>query len=240
MKRLILAIALLASAATFAHAADAPAAAAAPKPRGVHYLYLVRHGIYDRDTVQTDDRIGSPLNALGHEQAKLAGERLAKLPVKMHALVSSDLTRARQTADDMGAVLGMTPERDSLLSECTPTADRPDYMSNHTAAEIAECDAARVASWAKYVTPTPDADTHDVLVCHGNVIRWMVAKALGMDTKGWTRMDIANGSFTVIAVRPDGSTRLVMYSSVDYMPLEKQTWAGAGAGWKAPAVRGMK
>ncbi len=233
MKRLILAIALLASAAAFAHAADAPGVAARPaKPHGVHYIYLVRHGTYDRDTVITDDRIGSGLNALGHEQAKLLGERLAKLPVKIHRLVSSDFTRARQTADDAGAILGMTPERDSLLSECTPTADRADYMANHTTADIAECDADRQAAWIKYVTPTPDADTHDVLVCHGNVIRWMVAKALGMDTKGWTRFDIANCSITVIAVRPDGTTRLVMYSSVDYMPLAKQTWAGAGAGWK--------
>ena len=239
MKRLILTLALLASAVAFAHAA-APAAATPPRPRGVHYVYLVRHGLYDRDTVQTDDRIGSGLNALGHEQAKLLGERLAKLPVKIHLLVSSDFTRARQTADDAGALLGMKSERDTLLRECTSTADRADYMVNHTAAEIAECDADRQAAWAKYVTPTPDADTHDVLVCHGNVIRWMVAKALGMDTKGWTRFDIANCSITVIAVRPDGSTRLVMYSSVDYMPLEKQTWAGAGAGWKAPAVRGMK
>jgi serine/threonine-protein phosphatase PGAM5 len=126
----------------------------------------------------------------------------------------------------------MRPERDSLLHECTPTADRADYMKNHSLDDIAHCEANLDAAWRKYFVPTPDADTHDVLVCHGNVIRWMVARALGMDAKGWTRFDIANCSITVIAVRPDGGTRLVMYSSVDYMPLAKQTWAGAGAGWK--------
>lgn len=240
MKRLILSIALLASVASFVHAADAPNAASRPRPRGVHYIYLVRHGVYDRDTVITDDRLGSALNALGHEQAKLLGERLAKLPVKLHALVSSDFTRARQTADDMGQVLGMTPERDSLIHECTPTADRDDYMNNHPGGEIALCESNLQAAWAKYFRPTPDADQHDVLVCHGNVIRWMVAHALGMDQKTWTHFDIGNASLTVINVRADSSMHLAMYSDVGHIPVEKQTWAGIGGGWVKRAPAGMR
>jgi serine/threonine-protein phosphatase PGAM5 len=236
--RLVILSACLAalSLAPVARAADAPVP---PKPRGVHFIYLVRHGVYDRDTVNTDDRVGSALNPLGHEQAKLLGERLAKLPVKLHALVSSDFTRARETADDMGQVLGMKAERDSLIHECTPTADRPDYMNNHTPEDIALCESNLQAAWAKYVTPTPDADTHDVLVCHGNVIRWMVAKALGMDSKAWTHFDIGNASLTILSVRPDGSVRLAMYSDVGHIPVEKQTWAGVGGGWRVRAP-GMK
>ena len=50
------------------------ASGAPPKTlTGVHYVYLVRHGTYDRDTTATDDRISNGLNALGHEQAKLVG-----------------------------------------------------------------------------------------------------------------------------------------------------------------------
>ena len=139
----------------------------------------------------------------------------------------------------MGQVLGMTPERDSLIHECTPTSDRPDYMKTTTAAELALCEANLQAAWTRYFTPTPDADTHDVLVCHGNVIRWMVAKALGMDLKTWTHFDIGNGSLTVISVRADGTARLAMYSDVGHIPVEKQTWAGSGGGWKVPAA-GMK
>jgi broad specificity phosphatase PhoE len=207
----------------------------------VHYVYLIRHGIYDLDTTATSDVTGNGLNALGHEQAKLCGAYLAKLPITIHAFVASDFRRARETAADIGAVIGRTAVLDSSLRECTPTADRPDYMSNHTAGEIAECDSARAIAWRRYFTPTPDADTHDVLVWHGNGIRWTVARALGMDTRSWTRMDIANCGLTVIAVRPDGSTRLVMYSDANYLPLDKQTWSGPGAGWKAAAAaKGMK
>lgn len=235
MSRLFAPIVLALLLPAAALAADAPA----PRPAGVHYVYLIRHGMYDYDSTVTDDALGNGLNALGHEQARLIGARLAALPVQPHRLVSSTYLRAVQTADDMGAIMKRTPERDSLLHECTPTSDRPDYMKNHTADEIAACDANLNAAWAKYLVPTPDADTHDVLVCHGNVIRWMVSKALLNDTAHWTHMDIGNGSLTVLAVRPDGVTRLVMYSDVGHIPLAKQTWTGKGAGWALPKP-GMK
>jgi serine/threonine-protein phosphatase PGAM5 len=226
MKRLVLALALLATLPAFALAADAP-----PRPRGVHFIYLIRHGMYDPDTVQTDDRLGSALNALGHEQAKLVGQRLAGLPVKFHALVSSDFTRARETADDIGAILHMAPVRDSLIHECTPTADRDDWMRNHSAADIALCESNLQAAWAKYFVATPDADTHDLLVSHGNVTRWLVARTLGMDPKTWSKFDIANCSLTIIAVRPDGVARLVTFSDSGHIPVAKQTWTGRGPGW---------
>ena len=46
----------------------------------MRYVYLVRHGQYDHDDT-TDSRTGKALVALGHEQARLAGERLAGLPI---------------------------------------------------------------------------------------------------------------------------------------------------------------
>jgi serine/threonine-protein phosphatase PGAM5 len=217
--------ALLALAAPRAHAADAPK----PEP-GVRYVYLIRHGIYDRDA-KADDRVGNGLNPLGHEQARLVGERLSKLPVKVTSLVSSDYTRARETAGDIGRSLDITPALDSLLHECTPATDRADIMKDQTPEGLARCDSNLQAAWAKYMRPSPDADSHDVLVCHGNVIRWMVCRALGLDTKRWGSMDIGNASITVIAVRSDGTTRLALFSDVGHLPVEKQTWSGRGAGW---------
>jgi len=212
----------------------ARAAGSPPRLHGVHFIYLIRHGAYDRDTVQADDRIGGALNALGHDQGKLIGERLASLPVRFHALATSDFTRARETANDIGVILHMTPMQDSLIHECTPTADRDDYMKNHSPANIAVCDANLQAAWAKYFKPTPDGDTHDLLVSHGNAIRWMVAKALGMDIRAWSHFDIANASLTVINIRADGSMRLAMFSDVGHLPVNKQAWSGMGGGWQPP------
>lgn len=212
------------------------AADPAPAPTGVHYVYLVRHGLYDRDDA-ADDRTGNGLNALGHEQARLTGKRLAGLPVKIQSLVSSNYTRARETAADIAAVLETTVIEDSLLHECLPRSDRADLMKDASPGELADCESNLAAAWTKYMRPTPESDLHDVLVCHGNVIRWFVVKAIGSPTERWSTMDIGNGSLTVLAVRPDGSTRLVMYSDVGHLPLEKQSWAGRGAGWGKPVPR---
>lgn len=257
MKRMAFAVALPVALLAAGPGAQPPAAAAAAapaspaalmatampgaappsaRPHGIHYLYLVRHGAYDPDTVDTDDRTGSPLNALGHEQARLIGERLAALPVRLHALVSSDFTRARETADDMGRILHMTPVRDSLLHECTPATDRADIMKTTTPEAVALCESNLQAAWNKYFVPTPEADTYDVLVCHGNVIRWTVAHALGMDPRTWLRMDIGNGSLTVLTVRADGLVRMATFSDVGHLPVAEQTWTGTGGGWGKKAA----
>jgi hypothetical protein len=52
----------------------------------------------------------------------------------------------------------------------------------------------------------------------------------------WGRMGIGNASLTVLAVRPDGTARLVMYSDVGHLPVDKQTWSGRGVGWGLPAA----
>ena len=206
--------------------------AAAPKAgTGVHFVYLVRHGIYDRDTSATDDRVSNGLNALGHEQAKLLGARLAGLGVKFDRLISSELLRAKQTADDMGVLMKMTPSRDGLLNECTPNSSNARLMAGEKPADVAACDSTLAVAWARYLVPTTERDTYDVLVCHGNVIRWTLMRALGADTKNWSNQDAGNCSLTIIAVRPDGSIRLAMYSDVGHIPVEKQTWSGRGGGW---------
>lgn len=224
-------------------AAVAPASAQAPKrANGVHYVYLIRHGMYDYDSTVTDDTRGNGLNALGHEQAKLAGQRFAALPVKMRSLVTSPYLRALQTADDMGAVMGMKPVADSLIHECTPRFEqRPEYRPIGTEAEALACESNFQAAYAKYFVPTPDADTYDVLVCHGNVIRWLFCKAMGMDVLNWRRLSVGNCSVTAFAIAPDGRVTLAAYSDTGHIPAGKQTWTGRGAGWLPPVQpRSMK
>lgn len=226
----ILATALFAVATMAASCASAALAGAVKPSPPIHYLYLVRHGIYDpdRDAGASAD---TGLNALGHEQARLVGARLAALPIRPAALVSSPLLRARETAQDIGRALGMAPALDSLLRECTPTSDRADYMKNHSIEDIAACDSSLGLAWATYVTPTLEADRYEVLVCHANVIRWFVSRVVGGDPTHWSAMEIANGSITVIAVHADSTVRLVTFSDVGHLPVAKQTWTGRGAGW---------
>lgn len=230
MKHALLIVALLFACAAPAAAQTPPAGAARPAT-GIHFVYLVRHGIYDLDTTATDDRVANGLNALGHEQARLVGERLAGLGLKFDRLISSQFLRAAQTADDMGKAMKMTPTRDAVLNECTSTNSNARLMAREKPADIASCDSARTAMWSRYFQATPDRDTYDVLVCHGNVIRWAAMRGLGADEKNWINLDCGNASLTILSIRPDGSVRPVMYSDVGHLPVEKQTWSGRGGGW---------
>jgi len=218
---------LLATAGTARAQAPPGSTAPTPSPKmGIHYVYLVRHGIYDADPTAVNDSVANGLNALGHEQAKLIGERLAALPIQWDRLVSSGLLRAVQTADDMCVAMKLGPGRDATLNECTPTSNDAGVMAGVTPADAAACDSLRVVQWQRYFKPTPERDTHDVLVCHGNIIRWTYLRALGADPKNWENLRIANASLTIIAVRPDGSTRPTMYSDAAHIPAAKQTWSG--------------
>ncbi len=227
------ALAVVATVGATLLAGAARAAEPAPAPRGVRFVYLIRHGMYDR-VDSLDDRTANGLNALGHEQARLLARRLAALPVRAHFLVSSDFTRARETADEIGAVLGIHAARDTLLEECTPRSIRAAAPGDADSTEAVACEARLEAAWGKYFRPSPDADEQDLVVCHGNVIRWFVCRALGADPRRWITMDLANASLTVVAVRPDGSARLVLYGDVGHLPVSKQTWLGRGPGWTPP------
>lgn len=200
-----------------------PPVAAAGEQTGVRTLYLIRHGLYDQDDPRDAD-VGKALVPLGREQAALAGARLAALPVKFAALHTSTMTRARETAEIIGAALQMTPQPSVDLRECTPPTRRGDIMARLRAGEGDSCAVQIERAFARYFTPSPQADTSEILVCHGNVIRYCVVLALDVDPLAWLGMNIGNCSLTVIQVNPDGSMRLVSYGDVGHIPPAKQTY----------------
>jgi serine/threonine-protein phosphatase PGAM5 len=237
MRRTLLLLTLAAAlAAPAARAAD-PTMTAAPRADasapGTRVLYLVRHGIYDHQD-PADERVGKKLNALGREQARLAGVRLRGLGVAFDSVRTSTFTRAMETGDIIAKELGLPVVRDSLISECTPPSTRPD-IKWATPGEADSAQAQLEAAWAKYARPSPSGALNQMLVCHGNVIRWFVTRALGVDTKQWAQMELANGGITVVAVRPDGATRLLLFNDIAHVPPASQTWAGRGPGW--PGMR---
>jgi serine/threonine-protein phosphatase PGAM5 len=204
---------------------------------GSRYVYLIRHGWYDGGDPR-DERIGKGLDSLGRAQATLTGERLAHLPVKIDMLVSSTFTRARETADIIGQALHMTAVRDSDVSECSAPSYRPDYVHVDNKAEMDSCQASLERAWTRYFRPLSGReDRHDVIVAHGNVIRWLVTRSLGLPTTRWPDYDIGNCSITAIVVRADGTTRLAAFSDTGHLPAALQTWTGRGAGWSPPPPR---
>jgi len=190
---------------------------------GSRTLYLVRHGYYDWED-ESDPEVGKALIPLGVAQARLVSARLVALPVEMSMLYSSTMTRARQTA----AVIHKDfPElkwvKSPKLSECTPTTWREDVMEGTEPEEVAACEEQLQAAFDQFFVPSSDGDRHEMVVCHGNVIRWFVTRALGVDTEAWLGMSVSNCSLTVIRVNADGTMKLLKIGDAGHIPPNLQS-----------------
>ena len=113
-------------------------------------------------------------------------------------------------------------------------------MAREKPDSLAACRDTLEQAWARYFVPSPERDSVEVLVCHGNVIRYLTGKALGLDPLRWLRMAIGNCSITTIRVRPDGRCQVLEVGDVGHLPPRLQTrlWFPAPrAARPAPAGR---
>jgi broad specificity phosphatase PhoE len=80
-------------------------------------LYLARHGETNdnREPIRVQGFTDTPLNDTGRRQAAELAERVA--PLGIVSLWTSDLSRARETADIVGARLELEPRPDARLRE---------------------------------------------------------------------------------------------------------------------------
>jgi serine/threonine-protein phosphatase PGAM5 len=122
------------------------------------------------------------------------------------------------------------------LAECTPTTWRKDVAVTLAPGEGEACRAQLERAFELFFVPSPAGDRHELLVCHGNVIRWLWCRALGVEPAAWLGMAIANCSITVIQIKPDGACKLYVFGDAAHLPIELQTYpGGASAPWRPPS-----
>ena len=206
--------------------------AAAMKPPAVRTLYLVRHGAYDIDDPR-DEAVGRGLLPLGVAQARVTGDRLRGLPHPIDSISASPLTRARETAEVIAAELGGVGQNaprlalDPDLAECTPPTRRADIMAQEKREDLSACSEQLERLALRQFAPLPagSADRHELVVAHGNVIRWLVTRALGVDVTSWLGMSIGHASLTTIAIDAKGAVRILAVGDVGHLPPGLQTGA---------------
>ncbi len=187
----------------------------------MRYVSLVRHGEY------TPTPSGGELTARGRRQAAATGKRLAKRggradatnatdATALYTLHASTMSRAMESASIIGSHLSVDvgPGHD-YLRESIPTG----VPGHRVSLEARRKGRERVDTIvAKHLRPTPRPmhDVHDVLVCHGNMIRAVVAVALRARLTTWVDMFIHHGSLTQLVVLDDGRVVLRHYNDIGH------------------------
>ncbi|MEZ5485445.1 MAG: histidine phosphatase family protein [Lysobacteraceae bacterium] len=188
-------------------------------------LVLVRHGQY-LETPDADEALGPGLSALGIAQARMTGARLAALPTAFDALYVSPLQRAKDTAASIGETIGRRDFKvlDDLI-ECTPPTRRKDIMAGEKPEELAACKAQLDRLFTEHFKPATGREQRELLVCHGNVIRYLVTRAMDVDSMSWLTLSVGHASVTTIRVNPDGSLKLLGIGDTGHIPANLSTAA---------------
>jgi 2,3-bisphosphoglycerate-dependent phosphoglycerate mutase len=186
----------------------------------VGLLHLVRHG---QSTWNAARRVQGatahpPLTPLGRQQALAAADVVAgRVAGEPGAVWSSDLVRARQTADLVAARLGVRPQvaaalreqvlgtlegrrADDLVAEDTPPGAHVTEVRWGGGESVADVHT-RVAAFLGAVVA--DAPRHLVVVTHEGVVRTAVAWLRGHSHRevDWA-VPVPHGSVTTVELSP--------------------------------------
>ncbi|XP_069476114.1 serine/threonine-protein phosphatase PGAM5, mitochondrial isoform X2 [Ambystoma mexicanum] len=194
------------------------------KSKASRHIFLIRHSQYNLEGRADTDRT---LTLLGREQAEMTGQRLASLGLKYDQIIHSSMTRATETTEIISKYLpGVKRTSTDLLREGAPIPPDPPISHWKPDAVYYE-DGARIEAAFRRFIHRADAkqekDTYEVFICHANVIRYIVCRALQFPPEGWLRMSLNNGSITYLVIHPNGRVALRVLGETGFMPPEKIT-----------------
>jgi serine/threonine-protein phosphatase PGAM5 len=183
-------------------------------------IYLIRHGEHDSEN-DHNDKLGGGLTPIGVEQTKLTAQRLRPLPIS--AIYSSTLRRATETAEIIAWEFPDIPlQRSQGLWECYPCIPPiPVYIEHFAqipAEEIAQGQQQAEKAFDKYFKRARGKDKHEILISHGNLIRYLVCRVLEVQPEAWGSMDICNCGISTVLIKSDDRRILVSHNDVGHLP----------------------
>ena len=165
------------------------------------------------------------------------------------AIHVSNMTRAKETAaliaDQFDTKKMTVQEPDPLLNEALPAPMvpiRPDILGateeideNHDRIEEAfrkyfyrddndSSNSFTFPFWTKK-QEEDESDDFEIIVCHGNVIRYFFCRALQLPPEAWLRFCTFNCSITYLVVRPNGMVSARMMGDIGHLDYNESTFS---------------
>ena len=153
--------------------------------------YLVRHGDYNyRDAAPAT--VGQGLTARGRDQAEATAKWLAGADSGIRSIRSSDFTRAVQTASILADALPRADlDIDPMFRECDDVYFRDTIRVPPSAMKTFD---ALFGPVAKHPIPV-------VVVCHANLIRYLLSRLLVWTRQDWESVFIGNCSVSIVELQ---------------------------------------
>jgi serine/threonine-protein phosphatase PGAM5 len=211
------------------------------------HIYVVRHG--QRLPGNGTDRLGLGITDTGKIQAEFTGERLSAIPI--NTIHYSTLRRAAETAKIIAKYIPKAHLQSSqLLWECIPYLP-PDFItwykavqgrvdqdsvttplqmapwlglwSTETPWEMIEKGFEQAQqAWTHFFRPARE-ERHEVLVCHGNIMRYFMVRTLRAPLETWINSEINNCGISEFVVHPGGEVLLVSHNDTGHLPVPIRT-----------------
>jgi broad specificity phosphatase PhoE len=191
-------------------------------------VILVRHGHFER-LAGLDDTTWE-LSPLGRRQAIKAGRRLGRIVEaaagSFEGIYASPWPRASQTAEIAAREMALPSVKvKQYLHEVVPLVDRDRFELELFPPGLAPTDASqRDAAHrqvqrvrARFFTPSRRSSLV-LLFTHGNLVRYLVTRVLGLPYESWASMDVAHCGITEIRVYPNGFEALAHYNDTGHLP----------------------
>lgn len=190
----------------------------------IRTLYLIRHAQHDRANPD-DDALEGGLTPAGQMQADWTARRIQGLPAQ--AIYSSDLRRTQQTAAVLARCFPELRVRiDADLRECVPIIPplQADHFTDLEPGEVTRSLNRAERAFARYFRRVEGRDVQEILVTHGNLLRYFVCRALGLPAERWTSLEIYNCGITEITIESNGRTQLVSHNDAGHLPYYLKTF----------------
>ena len=209
-------------------------------------LYLIRHGEYHWS--EENPELNEHLTDKGREQARIVGKALAERLPWIDKIYTSNMHRAQETTEEILTMIPPVKVlRCSMLRECFPCLYKlihkkeeiskgisqdeirsllwkdPEFRTElnarcKTELGYAPDDRGAQKSFNRFFRPTRGKDRHEIIVAHGNLIRYLCCRVLNVLPDAWAGFGTNNCGITVVKVFKSSSKCLWSYNDIGHLP----------------------